>query len=174
MLCRALPETIIVFHHLTPKSKFCPTRCSQLEALRSLAMGQSASNPAREPGQRLPSEILLDETHTTAVRHWSKAHVQAWLRHCELDFCVDAFARLAVNGAALKEITDEDLRVDFRISESFQRRRLLSCIAELLNREGGGVVTADALQKSKNQRLGSVILLVFCVCVWKLLSRIFS
>ena len=140
-------------------------------------MGQSASAPpagkatVAQPGQ-LPS---TDNLTNLPVRQWTSRHVQQWLRTNELDFCAEAFARLSVNGVALRDITDADLQTDFRVAEAFQRRRLLSSIADLLRSEGV-VTTADAVQK-RNQAAGGMLILfiaAYCVYMWSLLSVIFK
>ena len=140
-------------------------------------MGQITSSPpasASRTSATLPAHLPASDNLThLPVRQWTTKHVQQWLRTNELDFCADAFARLSVNGVALRDITDADLQTDFRVAEAFQRRRLLSTISELLRQEGV-VTTADAVQKRNQAAGGMIILFIAAYCAWSLLSAVFK
>lgn len=133
-------------------------------------MGQSASS--RSAAAITSQCAEADGLTGRPVRQWTSRHVQQWLRANELDFCAAAFARLSVNGVALKDITDGDLQTDFRVAEAFQRRRLLSSIADLLRSEG--VVTADAVQKRNQVAGGFIIIGVAAYCLWWLVGHLFQ
>jgi hypothetical protein len=143
-------------------------------------MGQSASSSAiGRSSVTLPSQVASasddDQPPLTArpVKQWTSRHVQQWLHQNELAFCADAFARLSVNGAALRDITDADLQTDFRVAESFQRRRLLTAIGDLLRSEGV-VPVADVVHKRHQAVVGTIIIVMVVYCLWKLLRLIFE
>ncbi len=126
-------------------------------------MGKSAGTP-------IASAPAADDalTLTRPVKLWTSRHVQQWLHQNELAFCADAFARLSVNGAALRDITDADLLTDFRVVEAFQRRRLLTAISDLLRSEGV-VTTADTVQKRNQAVVGMIIIVMAAYSLWSLL-----